>query len=85
MWRCFPNKIEKEVLERVTPETVILFVGRRPDEKPRAQTLKLLEEVMVLRTDERGTITYFFGRGEGRDRGAKVGSNMCRMIKPTLC
>ncbi|MCC7161356.1 MAG: ComEC/Rec2 family competence protein [Anaerolineae bacterium] len=52
-----PNDVEKEFLERVTPETVILFVGQRPQDKPTGVTLKLLEGVTVLRTDERGTIT----------------------------
>lgn len=53
-----PNEVETEFIERTAPETVILFVGRRRQDKPSAETLKLLEGVMVLRTDERGTITY---------------------------
>lgn len=51
-----PNEIEKRLLERVAPETVILFVGRRPSDKPRAETLKMLEGVTVLRAAERGTV-----------------------------
>jgi competence protein ComEC len=53
-----PNEIEEGLLERTTPETVILFVGRRPEEQPSAETLKMLEGVTVLRMDERGTTTY---------------------------
>lgn len=52
-----PSKIQEGLIERVTPETVILFVGRRPQDKPTAETLKLLERAAVLRTDERGAIT----------------------------
>jgi hypothetical protein len=29
-----PNEIEKELLEQVMPETVILFIGRRAQDKP---------------------------------------------------
>ena len=55
-----PNGMEQEFLERVTPETVILFVGRRPEDKPTQEMLKMMEAVAVLRTDERGTITFVF-------------------------
>lgn len=56
---ALPNEIEPEFLERVGPETVILFVGRRPQDEPNAGTLKLLGGVTVLRTDQGGTITLF--------------------------
>ena len=52
------NALEKEFLGRVSPETVILFVGRRPDEQPTSERLKLLEGVNVPRTEARGTITF---------------------------
>jgi beta-lactamase superfamily II metal-dependent hydrolase len=54
-----PNELEEGWMEQVTPDAVILFVGRKPDDRPTEETLKVLEGVMVLRTDERGTITYF--------------------------
>lgn len=53
-----PNEFEPEFLKRVGPSQVILFVERRPSEKPTAEMLKLLERVMVLRTDERGTLNF---------------------------
>lgn len=53
-----PNEFEKEWLERITPSTVILFVGKNPRDKPSEETLKLLEGVTLLRTDERGTIRF---------------------------
>lgn len=59
-----PSEIEKEFLERVTPETVILVVGGRPQDKPRAEMLRLLEGAAVLRTDERGTITWVLDRAQ---------------------
>jgi beta-lactamase superfamily II metal-dependent hydrolase len=53
-----PNEIEEGWVERVTPDMVVLFVGRRPQDKPTEETVKLLEGVTVLRTDERGTVQY---------------------------
>lgn len=52
------NGITEDVITRITPSTVILFVGKSAREKPDAETLKVLEGGAVLRTDERGTITY---------------------------
>ncbi len=54
----FPNAIDEEWVARVTPAAVIFFVGRSPREQPSAETLKRLEGAAVLRTDERGTISY---------------------------
>jgi beta-lactamase superfamily II metal-dependent hydrolase len=53
-----PKEIEKGLVERITPEMMILFLGRRPQDKPTEDTLKLFEGATVLRTDERGTITF---------------------------
>jgi beta-lactamase superfamily II metal-dependent hydrolase len=55
---ALPNGFEKELVDRMTPETVILFVGRRPQDKPAGETLRLLDGLTVLRTDERGTMTF---------------------------
>ncbi len=51
-----PNEIDGEWLERVSPSTVILFVGKSSRDKPTPETLKLLEGRALLRTDERGNI-----------------------------
>ncbi|MBI4670108.1 MAG: ComEC/Rec2 family competence protein [Chloroflexi bacterium] len=53
-----PNELEPGWLERLTPTSVILFVGKSPRDKPSAEMLKLLVGVNLWRTDERGTITY---------------------------
>ncbi len=53
-----PNDVEKEWLGRVAPDTVVLFVGKNPRAKPDENVLKLLQGLAVLRTDERGTITF---------------------------
>ncbi len=53
-----PNEIEAGWMTRVKPSTVILFVGKSPRDKPSAEALKFLEGANILRTDERGTITY---------------------------
>lgn len=53
-----PNEFDAELLERVTTGTVILFVGRRPQDKPTEETLRLLGGVSVLRTDREGTINF---------------------------
>ncbi len=56
----YPNEIEKEWMERVTPALVILFAGKSPREQPTAEMLKVLEGTMILRTDANGTIMYSF-------------------------
>lgn len=61
---ALPNEIQKGLIEKMTPETVILFVGRRPDDQPSAETLKLLEGVTVLRTDEQGAVEFTFDKGK---------------------
>jgi len=53
-----PNEVEKEWVEKVMPESVVMFVGRRPSDQPTAETLRLLEGTTVLRTDANGIITY---------------------------
>lgn len=52
-----PNNVDGEWLEQVKPETVIFFAGRSPREQPSKEILDLLEGAVVLRTDERGTVT----------------------------
>ena len=53
-----PNQVTGEWIERVTPSTVILFVGKSARDKPSAETLHVLEGVTVLRTDERGNVEF---------------------------
>lgn len=53
------SAVEKEWMEAVKPETVVMFVGHKPGEKVAAETLKLIEGTTVYRTDERGWIRYF--------------------------
>ena len=61
-----PNEFDQEVLDRIAPQTVIMFVGRNMREQPPLETLKLLEGVSVLRTDERGTIEVIMEGDEAR-------------------
>ncbi len=51
-----PTQFDKDLIDRVKPQTAILFVGRNMREQPALQTLKLLEGFHILRTDERGTV-----------------------------
>lgn len=54
-----PNELEAEFLEQLQPATIVLFVGKSARDQPAPETLKLLQDVPLLRTDERGTIRYF--------------------------
>jgi competence protein ComEC len=56
-----PNDADAAWLAPVAPTTAILFVGKSPRDKPTDALLKALSLAVVLRTDERGTIQYFFG------------------------
>jgi beta-lactamase superfamily II metal-dependent hydrolase len=58
-----PNEFDQELLDRVAPKTVILFAGRSIREQPSSETLKLLEGINLLRTDERGTVEFIFDGG----------------------
>jgi beta-lactamase superfamily II metal-dependent hydrolase len=53
-----PTQFDEDLLGCVHPQTVILFAGRNMREQPSLETLKLLEGVQVLRTDERGTVEF---------------------------
>lgn len=54
-----PSEFETALTEQLQPATVILFVGKSARDKPSAETLAILENSALLRTDERGTIRYF--------------------------
>lgn len=58
------NEVEKRFMDGVMPETVVLFVGTGAREQPTAETMKALEGAAVVRTDEKGTITYFLDGGQ---------------------
>lgn len=58
-----PTQFEKELLERISPTTVILFVGKSAREQPPLETLYLLQGHSVLRTDERGMIMFVLENG----------------------
>lgn len=51
-----PAQFDKDLLGRVNPKTVIFFAGRNMREQPSLETLKLLEQIDVLRIQDRGTI-----------------------------
>jgi competence protein ComEC len=51
-----PSQFDKDLINRVKPQTVILFAGRNMREQPSLETLKLLEGIDLLRTDARGTV-----------------------------
>lgn len=54
-----PNQFESAWVEQLKPAAVILFAGKSPREQPAPETLRLLQGIPILRTDERGTIRYF--------------------------
>jgi competence protein ComEC len=54
-----PNELEAEFRAQLNPDAVILFVGTSARDKPAPETLKLLQDLPLLRTDERGAIRYF--------------------------
>ncbi len=59
-----PRQFDKDLIDRVKPQTVILFAGRNMREQPSLETPKLLEGVHILRTDERGTIEVIIDGGQ---------------------
>jgi competence protein ComEC len=61
---ALPVQVDEALLKRVAPRTVVLFVGKSSREQPTPDTLKVLNGVNVLRTDERGTIEFIFDGDE---------------------
>jgi competence protein ComEC len=59
-----PRQVDQESIESIRPRTVIMFVGRSAREQPQVETLKLLEGITVMRTDERGTIEVLIDKDE---------------------
>lgn len=51
-----PRKIDQDFLDAVNPQFTILFVGAGERAQPPAETLTLLANTTLLRTDERGAI-----------------------------
>ncbi len=51
-----PTQFDKDFINRVKPQTVILFAGRNMREQPSLEALKLLEGLNLSRTDARGTV-----------------------------
>lgn len=59
-----PPRFDRALLDRIKPQIVILFVGRAAREQPDPASLKLLDGITVLRTDERGTIDLIVDNGQ---------------------
>jgi competence protein ComEC len=55
---ALPIEFDQDLVKRIDPHTVILFVGRSLREQPSPESLKLLNGINLLRTDERGTVEF---------------------------
>src|SRR5581483_106432 len=66
-----PNEVEPEFVKRVAPSSVVLFVGRRPNNQFSAETLKLLSNSTVWRTDVNGNIEFVLDEDKVQVQTAK--------------